>query len=78
MIDIDIQKLLHGSDGVMNLHAQFEIKKADFVALYGQSGSGKTTLLRILAGLENAKGTIKIDGEVWQDGKKICQYKKEK
>ena len=60
MITIDINKKLHGSSGEMDLAINLEIKENDFVALAGESGSGKTTLLRILAGLEEAKGTIKI------------------
>ncbi len=69
MIKIDINKKLHGSDGAMDLHVNFEIKEHDFIALTGHSGSGKTTLLRILAGLEDAKGILKIGDEVWQDAK---------
>ncbi len=65
MINININKALHGSNGAMNLKVDLDIKKGDFVALSGLSGSGKTTLLRILAGLETATGTIKIDNETW-------------
>lgn len=37
-------------------------------ALFGPSGSGKTTCLRVLAGLERgAQGTVRVDGETWQD-----------
>lgn len=71
MIKLDIKKELHGSSGKMDLDVNLEIKSGDFVALAGVSGSGKTTLLRILSGLEEAKGTIKIDDEVWLD-KKFC------
>jgi molybdate transport system ATP-binding protein len=40
-------------------------------ALFGPSGSGKTTLLRVIAGLERtARGTVKFDGDVWQDGRR--------
>ena len=69
MIHININKALHGSNGAMNLDVSLDIKKGDFVALSGLSGSGKTTLLRILAGLETANGTIKIDNELWLDEK---------
>lgn len=69
MIKIDINKNLHGSNGDMNLDVNLEIKSGDFIALAGVSGSGKTTLLRILAGLEEAKGQIKIDNEIWLDEK---------
>jgi molybdate transport system ATP-binding protein len=53
----------------MDLAVDLEIREGDFVALAGQSGSGKTTLLRILAGLEESKGTIKVADKVWQDAK---------
>jgi molybdate transport system ATP-binding protein len=78
MIKIDINKKLHGSSGEMDLNVNLEIKQGDFIALAGQSGSGKTTLLRILAGLEEAKGTIKVEDEVWQDGKKVLPVQKRK
>jgi molybdate transport system ATP-binding protein len=65
MIQIDINKKLHGATGNMDLKVNLEIQNGDFVALAGVSGSGKTTLLRILSGLEEAKGTIKIDDETW-------------
>lgn len=78
MIKINIEKKLHGSNGDMNLDVDLEIKKGDFVALSGLSGSGKTTLLRILAGLEEAKGNITIDGEVWLDEKFILPSQKRK
>ncbi|WP_024953465.1 ABC transporter ATP-binding protein [Sulfurospirillum arcachonense] len=67
MINIDIKKRLHGSNGTMDLMVDLQIEKNDFVALAGVSGSGKTTLLRILAGLETADGEIHIDGEAWLD-----------
>ena len=69
MISIDISKKLHGSNGEMNLQVKIDIQQNDFVALSGISGSGKTTLLRILAGLEKSKGTIEVDGEIWQNEK---------
>lgn len=67
MIKIDIFKKLHGSNGQMNLDVNLEINEGDFIALAGLSGSGKTTLLRILAGLEEAKGEIKIGESYWQN-----------
>ncbi|MDN5051870.1 ABC transporter ATP-binding protein [Aliarcobacter butzleri] len=69
MIEIKINKPLHGSNGTMNLDIDLNINKGEFVALSGLSGSGKTTLLRILAGLENATGTLKIDNEYWLNEK---------
>jgi len=78
MIKIDINKKLHGSNGEMDLKVDLDINEGDFIALAGQSGSGKTTLLRILAGLEDATGTIKVGNEVWLDGKKSLASQKRK
>ena len=78
MIKIDISKELHGSSGKMDLNIELEIKEGDFVALSGKSGSGKTTLLRILAGLEEAEGSIKVANELWLDGKRSLSSQKRK
>ncbi len=69
MLKIELNKRLHGSSGEMNLDINIEIEENDFVALTGKSGSGKTTFLRILAGLEEARGEIKIGDKVWLDSK---------
>lgn len=69
MIKIDINKKLHGANGEMDLNINLEIKEGEFLALTGFSGSGKTTLLRILAGLEEASGTINIDNNIWLNDK---------
>ncbi len=78
MIKIDINKKLHGASGEMNLDIDLKIQEGDFVALAGQSGSGKTTLLRILAGLEEAQGTIKVGDEIWLDDTKSLPVQKRK
>lgn len=65
MIEINLTKPLYGVDGLMNLDINLTIKRGDFIALSGKSGSGKTTLLRVLAGLEEASGDIKIGNEIW-------------
>ncbi len=75
-IKIDINKKLHGSNGLMNLNINLNIKENDFIALAGQSGSGKTTLLRILAGLEDAEGKIEIGDETWLDAKTVLPPQK--
>ena len=69
MIRIKINKQLHGSSGKMDLDINLDIKQGEFLALAGLSGSGKTTLLRILAGLEEASGTINIDNDIWLNDK---------
>ncbi len=78
MIKIDIKKDLHGINGTMQLRVDLELKKGSFIALSGQSGGGKTTLLRVLAGLENASGYIRVDGEVWQDENTFLSPQKRK
>ena len=78
MININISKRLHGSIGQMDLKIDLDIKEGDFVALSGKSGSGKTTLLRILAGLEEAEGSIKVTNELWLDGKRSLSSQKRK
>lgn len=64
------------------IHAHFTLQREDFAldaafsapatgvtALFGPSGSGKTTLLRCIAGLERATGSLRVNGDVWQDDK---------
>jgi molybdate transport system ATP-binding protein len=67
MIAIDINKNLHGSSGEFQLNVSLKIKEGEFLAIEGKSGSGKTTLLRILAGLEDAEGSIVVSQKVWLD-----------
>jgi len=76
MLKIEINKELLGSSGKMNLELSLEIKEHGFIALSGTSGSGKTTLLRILAGLEEARGTITFGKDVWLDKKKFLTPQK--
>lgn len=61
MIRLACTKLLRGAGADFMLNACFEIKRGDFVALYGKSGAGKTTILRMLAGLESPdSGSIEV------------------
>lgn len=71
MIDIEIQKELHGSQGDMHLDLKLQIEKGEFIALMGESGSGKTTLLRVLAGLEKAEGKISVESVTWLKRQKM-------
>jgi len=71
MIQIDIHKKLHGSQGEMHLDVTLEIHTGAFITLMGESGSGKTTLLRILAGLEKAEGKITVADTLWLDRQKM-------
>jgi molybdate transport system ATP-binding protein len=69
LIKIKVKKPLQGVVENMLLDVDLEIKKGEFVAIKGKSGSGKTTFLRILAGLEEAKGEIKVNNEIWLNNK---------
>lgn len=67
MLSCKLEKRLYGTHGVMDFSIQLEVEKGEFLAIMGKSGSGKTTLLRILAGLEEARGEVVVDGVVWQN-----------
>ena len=71
MLEIAIQKMLHGSQGKMSLDIKLDIKEGEFVVLMGESGSGKTTVLRVLAGLETSEGYVNVGGDSW--GRKVPQ-----
>lgn len=49
------------------LECSFEFPNFGITVLFGASGSGKTTVLRCIAGLERAKGFVKVDGVYWQN-----------
>jgi ABC-type sulfate/molybdate transport systems, ATPase component len=71
IIDIDIEKQMHTTNGPITLVIRCTIQFGELVALFGQSGAGKTTLLRILSGLVNPdKGRICFGDEVWFDSEK--------
>lgn len=68
MMEININRKLHGADGVLNLRFETKILAGELVTIYGPSGSGKTSVLRMLAGLllpDN--GHIRMDGQIWFD-----------
>lgn len=78
MIKIDVSKPLNGASGAMELQVSLAIQRGDFVAITGKSGSGKTTLLRIVAGLEESKGKVEVDGVLWQDKNRFLPPQKRK
>ena len=47
-----------------------EVKKGDFIGIYGSSGGGKSTLIDIICGFLNPN-----KGEIFVDGKKVNQLK---
>lgn len=62
------------------ISARLQLQRADFTldvdlqlpgqgitALFGPSGCGKTTCLRSIAGLDRARGSVTVNGQVWQD-----------
>lgn len=53
--------------GDFTLDADLQLPGRGVIALFGHSGSGKTTLLRSIAGLERFSGTLRVNGDLWQD-----------
>ncbi|WBW96859.1 ABC transporter ATP-binding protein [Oceanirhabdus sp. W0125-5] len=48
------------------------VEKGEFIGIMGPSGSGKTTMLNVISGIDNA-----TSGEVFINGKDICEMRKE-
>lgn len=68
----DIENLSNKKNVLENLN--FEIKKGDFIGIFGESGSGKSTFIDILIGLHTAnKGEILVDGNNIQSNIKSWQ-----
>ncbi|SHJ22702.1 molybdate transport system ATP-binding protein [Arenibacter nanhaiticus] len=71
MIGLHVRKTLKGSGKNIELELSLDIKKGEFVTLYGESGAGKTSTLRLLSGLLTPDlGNITVDGSVWFDAEK--------
>lgn len=63
-----LQARLRLQRGDFELDAALDLPAGQVSALFGPSGSGKTSCLRAIAGLERtARGSVVVDGEVWQD-----------
>ena len=67
-LKLAVGRSMQGISGSMTLELALEIPEGTLLALTGSSGSGKTTLLRILAGLEDATGSIRFGEELWLEG----------
>jgi len=62
---------LAGRIGGFALDIAFQAPAGAVTALVGPSGSGKTSVLRCVAGLRRVNGTVTLDGEAWQDGRRF-------
>lgn len=49
------------------LDVDLRLPGGGITVLFGASGSGKTSLLRAVAGLERARGVVRIGAHTWQD-----------
>ena len=62
-----------GEDNVKALDGvNLSVREREFIAVIGKSGSGKSTLLHLIGGLD-----IPTSGEVYVDGKKLSDMKRE-
>jgi molybdate transport system ATP-binding protein len=76
MIEVELQKSLHGAGGDFVLEINLEIPTQTLIAVMGPSGSGKTSLLKMIAGLMLPdKGKIVINESVWFDANQNVTYK---
>ena len=62
-----IQARLHLTRPDFTLDVDLQLPGSGVTALFGPSGCGKTSCLRALAGLERTQGSVRVNGELWQD-----------
>ncbi|WP_298452423.1 molybdenum ABC transporter ATP-binding protein [uncultured Marinobacter sp.] len=53
--------------GTFELNVDLSLPGSGLTALFGHSGCGKTTLLRCMAGLQPSDGTMRVNGDEWQN-----------
>lgn len=71
MIEINIQRKLHGANGSLDLRFETKINEGELVTVFGPSGAGKTSVLRMIAGLLTPDdGSIVVDHSTWFDRSK--------
>lgn len=69
---MSIEARLRVERGDFSLDVDLSLPEEGVTAVFGPSGCGKTTLLRAMAGLErDARGSLWIGNQCWQDGKRI-------
>ncbi|MDY6010281.1 MAG: molybdenum ABC transporter ATP-binding protein [Duodenibacillus sp.] len=61
-----IELSLERSTG-FRLEVDIPLEGVGVTVLFGPSGCGKTTVLRAAAGLERARGLVRVAGQLWQD-----------
>lgn len=73
---VQLQKLLTGPGGKLQIDVNFELSNGAFVTLYGENGVGKSSILRMLAGfLQPDRGTIEFENEIWFSSEQNLQVK---
>ncbi|MEO1053369.1 MAG: ABC transporter ATP-binding protein [Bacteroidota bacterium] len=76
LIQIDLQKTLHGAGGDLSLDISTGIDAGEFICLYGASGTGKTSTLRMVAGLMRPdQGNIIVNGTPWYSSSDSINWK---
>lgn len=67
MCESGIQARFACQVGSFSLDVELDLPATGLTALFGHSGCGKTTLLRCMAGLQQAQGLMRVNGDEWQN-----------